>query len=128
MKTINNFALAVLIIGGLLTGCPALQAQTNTNTPPVGTHAHPGFDTIATQLALSDEQKPKVKAVYDEMQQKQLALSVDNSVAPAERPAKARRIRDAATAKLAGILTAEQLAKWRKIETGQRPPATLPQQ
>jgi hypothetical protein len=90
----------------------------------------PNFDTIAKQLELTDDQKPKVKAVFDEMQQKQKDLRADTSVAQADKRAKAKEIRDAATAKLKDILTADQFAKWEKMGPGQRqrPPQAAPQQ
>jgi len=134
----KTLALAALVAGSLLAGNTALQAQDNTNTPPAS--APPGspgmrgramnFDAIAKQLDLTDDQKPKVKPIVEDMLQKMKDLHADTSVAQTDKRAKAKEIRDAATAQLKDILTAEQFAKWEKMGPGQRPhpQATPPQQ
>jgi protein CpxP len=134
MKLNKTFALAALVAGSLFAGSVALQAQDNTNTPPPaaappgGMRARPTFDSIAKTLALTDDQKPKFKAIYDDLMQKQRDLRTDTTVAQADKRAKAKELRDAATAKLKDILTPEQLAKWTKMAPGQRqrpaPPAS----
>jgi len=133
MKLNKTLALAALVAGSLFAGSVALQAQDNTNTPPAG--APPGggmrgrmsFDTIATQLALTEDQKPKVKPIIDDMMQKSRDLRADSSLSQEDRRAKMKEIRDGATAKLKDILTADQLAKWEKMGQRQRP-AAPPQQ
>jgi Spy/CpxP family protein refolding chaperone len=129
MKLNKMLTLAALVAGSLFAGSVALQAQDNTNTPPPG--APPGgmrgralnFEAIAKNLELTDDQKPKAKPVIDEMLQKQRDLRADTSVAQADKRAKAKEIREAATTKLKEILTADQLAKWEKMGQRQRPPA-----
>jgi Spy/CpxP family protein refolding chaperone len=126
MKFNKTIALAALVAGSLFAGNVALQAQDSTNTPPPaaappgGMRARPSFDTLVKQLALTDDQKPKVKTVWDDLQQKQRELRADTTVAQADKRAKAKELRDAATAKLKDILTPEQLAKWEKIGPGMR--------
>ena len=134
MKLNKTFALAALVVTGLFAGSITLQAQDNTNTPPVGAppggmRARPNFDAVARNLELTDAQKPKVKVVFEDMQQKQRELRQDASVPQTEKRAKLKEIREAATAKLKDILTADQLAKWEKIGQGgprQRPQAAQP--
>ena len=124
--------IATLAVGSLFASGIPSQAQENTNAPvagapPGGMRARPNFDTMAKNLELTDAQKPQVKVVYDEMQQKMKDLRADTNVAQADKRAKAKEIRDAATAKLKPILTAEQFAKWEKMGTGQRQrPAMAP--
>ena len=91
--------------------------------------ARQNFDVIAKNLELTDAQKPKVKPIWEDMQQKQRELRQDTSVPQADKRAKAKEIRDAATAKLKDILTADQLAKWEKAPQGgprQRPGGAAP--
>jgi Spy/CpxP family protein refolding chaperone len=127
MKLNKTLALAALVAGSLFAGNLALQAQDNTNTPPAG--APPGggmrgrgmnFDMVAKQLALTDDQKPKVKAIIDDMQKQQRDLRADTSVAQEDKRAKAKEIREAATAQLKPILTSDQFEKWTKMGPGQR--------
>jgi hypothetical protein len=64
----------------------------------------------------------------DDQQQKMRDLRQDTSVAQADKRAKAKEIREATTAKLKDILTADQFAKWQKVGQRQRPAAAPPQQ
>ena len=124
--------LAALIAGSVFAAEVAVRAQDANNKPAAG--ATPGgpsargrmnFDTIATQLALTDDQKTKAKPIFDDMLQKMAALRQDTSLSQEDRTAKRKEIRDAATAKLKEVpLTQEQLDKWAKMGQGNRRPAT----
>ena len=127
MKLNKTLALAALVAGSLLAGT-ALQAQDSTNTPPAG--ARPGgpgqrgranIDQLAKDLGLSDEVKAKVKVVLDDQQTKMTELRKDTTMAAEDKRAKAKEIREATTAKLKEILTAEQLAKWQEHMQRNRP-------
>jgi len=135
MKMTKTLALATLVAGSLFAGSN-LSAQNSTNPPPAraGRARAATLDQITTQLALTDEQKPKVKAVLDEQTQKQADLRADTSVAQADRRKKMTEISDAATAKLKAILTAEQFTKYQALTpaprartgAGAAPPAAAP--
>ena len=138
MKLTKTIALSALIAGGLLAANSALQAQDTPKTPtppPVGAPGAPGvrggpglsIDLIAKQLDLTEDQKPKVKTILDDMRQKMRDLRNDASVAAEDKRAKMKEIRDAITVKLKEVLTAEQFAKWQKMGGGARPrPASAP--
>ncbi len=123
--------IAALVAGTVFAADYAVRAQDSTNTPSAGARppggpsirGRTGFDNIATQLALSEDQKPKVKPIVQEMTQNLADLRKDTSVAGADRRAKQKEIRDAATTKLKDILTPEQLDKWQKLMQGTRRPA-----
>jgi len=123
MKLNKAFIAAALALGTLLAGGLTSQAQDKTNTPPAGgtgggmRRGGPmNFDIIAKQLDLTDDQKPKVKPIVEDMM-KQMADYRQNNpdASPTDRRAKMKEVRDAATAKLKDILTAEQLTKWQQI-------------
>jgi Spy/CpxP family protein refolding chaperone len=132
MKLNKALALAALVASSLVAGSVALQAQDNTNTPPAGAppgggmRGRPNFETISKQLQLTDDQKPKVKVIWDDLQQKIRDVRSDTTIEPADKRTKVKEIRDAATAQLKDILTADQLAKWQKLSQRQRPPAAAP--
>ena len=123
MKLIKTIGWATLVAGILTVGQSSLLAQDAASNKPAaapggpGQHGHAGLDAIVQQLGLTDEQKPKFKAVMEDTMQKMRALRTDTSVAQEEKRAKAKEIRDAADAKLKEILTPEQLAKWQKQGT-----------
>ena len=128
MKLNKTLMIAALVAGSLFAADVAVRAQDSTNTPPAGPRP-PGargqmnFDRIATQLALTDDQKPKAKPIIEEWIQKNTALRQDTSLSQEDRNAKRKEIRDAATAKLKAVpLTQEQLDKWAKLGQGQRRP------
>jgi len=115
--------IATLAVGSLFASGIPSQAQENTNAPaagapPGGMRVRPNFDTLAKNLELTDAQKPQVKVIFDEQQQKMKALRADTSVAQSDKRAKAKEIRDAASEKLKTILTPEQYAKWEKNGDG----------
>ena len=133
MKLNKTLALAALVAGSLFAGSVALQAQDNTNTPPAGAppgghgmRGRPNFEMIAKQLELTDDQKPKVKPIVEDMQKQASELRKDTSLSQEDRRAKMKEIREAATAKLKDILTADQFAKWEKMGQRQRPPMVPP--
>ncbi len=126
MKLTKTLILAALCAGSLFAADTTLRAQeAATNTPPAGGMRGRGlnFDQISKQLDLTDDQKPKVKAVMGDQQQKLRDLRNDpsySSLAPEDKRAKMKTIRDEATAKLKDILTPDQFAKWQKMMPGQR--------
>ena len=117
---------AVLMAASLFAGS-ALQAQDAPKdkpaAPPSGA---PGgmrgrglnFDSIAKQLDLTEDQKPKVKPIIDEWLQKMGDLRKDTSIAQEEKRPKMKELRDAVTEKLKDILTADQLTKWKNMGPG----------
>lgn len=128
MKLNKTLMMAVLIAGSVFAADVAVRAQIATNPPPAGANRPDGpaargrmnFDSIATRLVLTDDQKTKAKPVFVEMMQKMRNLRQDTSLQPADRRSKMKEIRDAATTKLKDILTAEQLDKWQKMGHGNR--------
>lgn len=120
MKMTKTLALAALLAGGLFAG-NALQAQDSSTAPPARQRGRGlNIDNLAKQLDLSDAQKPKVKAVLDEMQKKMRELRLDTSLSREDRRAKMKEIRDASSTKLKDILTADQFAKWEKMRPAGR--------
>ena len=130
MKFNKTIMIATLAVGSLFASGVPSQAQENTNAPvagapPGGARMRPNFDTLAKNLELTDAQKPQVKVIFEEQQQKMKALRADTSVAQSDKRAKAKEIRDAASEKLKTILTPEQYAKWEKMGTGMRQRPTM---
>ena len=84
MKATKMTLLAALAVGSLLTLSPALRADDATNIPPSAPPAGgpppgdrgpgmrgrgPNLEMIAQRLNLTDDQKPKVKAILDDRQE-----------------------------------------------------------
>jgi Spy/CpxP family protein refolding chaperone len=130
MKLNKTLMIAALMAGSLFSAGTLLAQDAPKDKPP-GDQGSPGgpggpggpavrrpmltFEAVSKQLSLTDEQKPKVKPIIDDYIQKMTDMRKDTAMAPADRRTKMKEIRDAATAKLKDILTAEQLATWEKM-------------
>jgi len=130
MNITKKLMFATIVTGSLFAGGAALQAQDAppTTTPPAAAKTRPSFnlDALTKQLDLTDAQKPKVKEVIDDLTKKLRELHQDTSIAPADKRAKAKAIRDEVTTKLKDILTPEQLVKWQSFGPGTRRPGGQP--
>ncbi len=132
MKLHKTLTLAALVAGSLLAADLTVRAQESTNTPsatsqPPGAPEKKGnargrmsFDIVSNQLQLSEDQKPKVRPILQDMAKQLAALRGDTSLTQADRRAKTAEIRNDATAKLKEILTPEQLAQWQKLAPARR--------
>jgi Spy/CpxP family protein refolding chaperone len=72
------------------------------------------LERMSTQLNLTDDQKPKVKAVL------QATADKMKDVAQEDRRTKGRELRDEETKKLKDILTADQFKKYEELQQSMR--------
>ena len=127
--------IAALVAGSVFAADIAVRAQDSTNTPPAGGppgggqrgRGGPSIEMLTTNLSLTADQIPKVKAALDEQRQKmgELRNETDQQV----RRTKIQSLRTDTTAKMKEILTAEQFAKYEKMGPGMRgnrPPGGAP--
>lgn len=135
MKLNKTLALAALVAGSLFAGGMAVQAQDSTNTPPPpgappggpgARRGGPTLEMVTKQLALTDDQKPKVKTVLDDQMQKMKDLRADTSLSQDDRRAKMKEIRDDVNTKMKDILTPDQYTKWEKMSQRRGRPAPTP--
>ena len=115
--------VAALALGGLIACCTLATAQDSTNSVPK--KGKRGFQTVeqqmqryTDQLTLTDEQKPKVKAVLEEMSKKRQEIFSDSSLDQAARREKMQPITDEQNKKMKAILTDDQYTKY--LEMNQR--------
>ena len=131
MKLNQTMMIAALIAGGVFAANLAATAQDSTNAAAPAHHAAApgapgtrggkgGFDNIATQLALSEDQKAKAKPVFEDMSKNISELRKDTTLDQAARGAKIKDIRDATNAKLKEILTPDQYEQWLKLSQRNR--------
>jgi Spy/CpxP family protein refolding chaperone len=123
MKLTNTLAVTALVAGSLFTGSTQLQAQTTTtNIPALRQRAH---GDLATVLNLTDDQKPKFKAIMQGTMEKRKALHEDKSLSAADRQAKFKAIQEDTTTQMKALLTAEQFAKWQKMTAPRQRPVPV---
>lgn len=135
MKLNKTLMIAALVAGSVFAADIAVRAQDSTNTPPAGGppgggqrgRGGPSIEMLTTNLSLTADQIPKVKAALDEQRQKmgELRNETDQQV----RRTKMQALRTDTTAKMKEILTAEQFAKYEKMGPGMRgnrPPGGAP--
>jgi periplasmic protein CpxP/Spy len=80
----------------------------------------PSIEMMTTNLSLTAEQVPKVKAVLDAQRQKMTELRGDSNLSQEDRRTKMQEMRTDMTAKMKEILTPEQFAKFEKMGPGMR--------
>ena len=122
MKINNRSLIAALAVSGLLACFTIASAQESNNTPkPPPRGQGPGIDRqmdrLTTELSLTDDQKPKVKAVLEEGMKKRQAL---RDVPADERAEKGKALREEQNKKMKEILTADQFEKWQKMQSDMR--------
>ena len=79
------------------------------------------LDRMTEELKLTDEQKPKVKAVLEASDKKRQELFADSSVPREQRREKMQALMEEQNKKLKEILKPEQYEKWEKMRESMRP-------
>ena len=119
MKSTKTMLIAALTAGALLACSSSLLAQDTTNTPPAGgmrgRMMGPTIEQLTTNLSLTADEIPKVKAVLDDQRQKMADLRADQSVQGQDRRTKMTEIRNDVTAKMKDILTDDQFTQYQKL-------------
>jgi len=133
MKTLRASLMTALALGALLALSPASRAQDSKDaakpeSPATGQRPPRGganaFDRMAERLKLSDDQKTKLKPIYQEEMTKMRELRADTSLAADEKRDKMRDLRQTYLGKMKPILTTEQyddLKKMREQGPGRGP-------
>ena len=71
-------------------------------------------------LNLTDDQKPKVKAILEDQRKKIGDLRQDTSLTTEDRRAKMKAIHDNAVTQMKAVLTADQFQKWQGMQSQMR--------
>jgi hypothetical protein len=80
---------------------------------------------LSTQLALTPEQKEKLRPIVIEKGEQLSTVRLDEHITLERRLAKSAAIRETFRPKIEAVLTPEQLEKWKKLEQqGQAPAPT----
>lgn len=126
MKMNRLSLVAALVLGGLVAGSQSGLAQDSTapkRPERRGLSAQQQVDRMATELKLTEDQKTKLVASFEELQKKRQELFSDNSLTPEQRREKMRPLMEEHNKKFKEILTPEQLEKWQKMRAQRRPAA-----
>jgi len=116
--------LAALVAGSLIAFTPVLRAQDNKPNRPErgagqrGDMVKERLAKLSEELELTADQKTKIEAVLKEQAESMRGL---RDAAPEERREKMQAARQEINAKIKGILTADQYAKWEKIREERGP-------
>jgi len=131
MKIHKLSLLAALTLGGLLAGAGNALAQnqnTNTNAGPRHERRRPPsveqrVERMNAELNLTEEQKTKVTALFEEDAKKMQELRGNKELTREEQREKFRAMRAQSESKLKQILTPEQWEKHQQRMRPARPPA-----
>jgi len=131
MKSTKTLFLAALAVGSLLAFGTVANAGDTTNNPPStppaggppggpGMRGQAGFDRLAEQLNLTDDQKPKVQSIMKAQMEKIRDLRQDTSLTPEDHKAKMKAIRENTVTQMKAVLTADQFQKWQAMQSQMR--------
>ena len=106
--------IAAMALGGLVACSTLATAQDSTNAPSKkggkkGPSVEQQMERMTTELSLTPEQQPKVKAVLEETSKKR------QDMAPEDRQTKGRELREEQNTKMKAILTPEQYTKYEEM-------------
>jgi protein CpxP len=111
---INKIGLITAVALGGLLACNVATAQEEKAKKGErrGMAVEQQLERITTELKLTDQQKPKIKAALEDTAKKRQEL---RDAAPEERREKMRALMEEQNKKFKEILTAEQYGKWEKV-------------
>jgi len=113
---INKFSvIAMLALGSLVASSNLANAQEKKGGARRGPSVDQRMERMTEELKLTDEQKPKVKAVLEDSDKQRKELFADSNAPREERREKMRAIMDKESKKLKEIFTADQFAKYEKM-------------
>ena len=136
MKITKSTLAAALMLAGLaILQSPALaQDKPDAAKPERPRRERPGLagdrlERMSKELNLSEEQKGKLKTIFEQQAAKTKAMREDTSLTPEQRREKGRAIREEFNGKIKEVLTKEQNEKYQKQQQErpdrpQRPPRT----
>jgi Spy/CpxP family protein refolding chaperone len=125
MKPTIKTLLALLSLGFAFTA-PLANAQDTEKTPPPPREGGPRMmpadrvKHLADELKLTDEQKTKVQAIFEESAKSQQEFRKDSALSQDERRAKMQALRKAENEKISAVLTAEQAKKYTEMQAKMR--------
>jgi periplasmic protein CpxP/Spy len=112
--------IAAMALGGLVACSTLVSAQDSTNAPDKkggkrGMSPEQLMERYTEQLSLTDEQKPKVKAVIEESTKKRRELFRDSALDQQQKREKFQGVMEAQNKKMKEILTADQYKKYQEL-------------
>jgi Spy/CpxP family protein refolding chaperone len=109
---------SMLLFGGLAYSQAGHEAQ----QPGAASQATPSnevqdaLNRLGTELNLTEEQKGKIKPIFQEELSQLVSLRNDTSMTTDVKQTKAKAIHESASSQISAILTPEQQQKWEKMK------------
>jgi len=112
--------IAAMALGGLVVCSTLVSAQDATNAPDKkggkrGMSSDQMMEKYTEQLSLTDEQKPKVKAVLEDSGKKRREIFRDSALDQTQKREKFQGTMEAQNKKMKEILTADQYKKYQEM-------------
>ncbi len=114
MRLYKLSLIAALAVGGLLFCTNLSSAQNADQGKKKGFSPQARVERLTTELNLTEDQKPKVLAVFEEQSKKMQALREDTSTPREQRREKMTAIQEESNKKLKTILKPDQWEKYQK--------------
>ncbi len=106
--------IAAMVLGGVV-ACSTLANAQDAPKKKGRFTVEQQMERVTTELNLTDEQKPKVKAVLEESSKKMREIFSDQSLDQSQRREKMQPILEEQNKKMKAILTADQFKKYEEL-------------
>lgn len=119
----NAISLVAALAVGSFLACTTIAKAQDTNTQRTGRRGasvEQRVDRLSTELNLTDEQKTKVTALFQDQAKQMRAMRQDTSLSREDRRAKMRTMREDTDKKMKTILTPDQEKKWQQMRKEMR--------
>lgn len=113
MKRMNRILLTALLLAGALSLQPVVRAEDA--KPAAGERIRERMQEVAKELNLTDEQKEKLKPIFQSQAEKVKELRADTNLTREQKIEKLKAIREEIAPKVKEILTPAQFEKWQKM-------------
>ena len=114
------FAAGLMVVGQTshaLQTAPAAQEHGAMGGPTMGAMTPESrLKMLTEKLNLTDDQQAKLKPILEDESKQMKALHDDTSLAPADKRAKMKELRESSTDKINAVLTPDQQAKWKQMK------------
>jgi Spy/CpxP family protein refolding chaperone len=98
----------------------AQQPPSNSAPGPMmgrGAHGQRGFENMAQELNLSDEQQTQMKDIFQKQRQQAQSIRQDTSLTPEQRRQKMQELRQSTHQQMMSILNSDQQQKWQQLQS-----------
>lgn len=115
MRAFTRIVLILFIAAALSAQTAPQPAATGPAPQHMGAMSQGGFDRMAQQLNLTDQQKSQLQGIFQNHRQQAQSIAQDASLTPQQRQDKLRQLRESTHQQVSAVLTPEQQQQMQQL-------------